>query len=286
VPGTVVTMNPRRTSIALLCLLLAASEVRAGDEAPLRGRLTSTALGEVRDYSVRLPVGYARDPRQRFPVIYVLDGPPLDGHTADGAAQLAARGLAPEVIVVGIPNMVRSGRARDFLPPWLSFRQRDGTPFTGGADRFLRFLRDELVPRIERDYRTASPRLLVGHSLGAIFVCYSLAAAPALFDGRFAHSPAIWRDEDAVVADVGRTLSAGRPLGGFFYLSVGAREGTGMGRGFEKLRAVLAKGATAAGLRWRAEVTPGAAHESNVRLATPSALRAYFADAWRPRPRR
>lgn len=279
-------MPNRPTLLALLCLLANVSGVQASDDAPTVGRLTSAALGEARDFSVRLPAGYARDPQQRYPVIYVLDGPPLDGHTAEGATRLAASGLAPGLIVVGIPNMQRGGRARDFLPPSLSFRRRDGTAFTGGADRFLRFLRDELVPRIERDYRTTAPRLLVGHSLGAIFVCYSLGAAPALFDGRFAHSPAIWRDEDTVVAEVARALPAGRSLGGFFYLSVGAKEGNGMGYGFEKLRAVLTERAAAAGLRWKAEVTPGAVHETNVRLATPSALRAYFAAAKSPRPGR
>lgn len=279
-------MIRRRPFIALLCLclLLPASEVRASSGGGVVGRLTSAALGEVRDYSVRLPASYAREPHKRFPVIYVLDGPPLDGHTAEGAASLAGGGLAPELIVVGIPNMRRDGRARDFLPPWLSFRRREGSPFTGGADRFLRFLRDELVPRIDRDYRTMAPRLLVGHSLGAIFVCYSLGAAPALFDGRFAHSPAIWRDEDVVAADLARTLSESRSVGGFFYVSVGAREGNGMGHGFEKLRAVLAERAAAAGLPWLAEITPGAAHETNVRLATPSALRAYFAAAKRAQP--
>ena len=264
-------------SLPILCLLALVLPAAASDGAPTTGRVTSTALAEARDFTVRLPASYAREPHKRYPVIYVLDGPPLDAHTAEGATSLAARGLAPDLIVVGIPNMQRGGRARDFLPPFLSFSRRDGTPFTGGADRFLRFLRDELVPRIERDYRTTAPRLLVGHSLGAIFVCYSLAAAPAFFDARFAHSPAIWRDEDAVVADVGRVLTASRSLGGFFYLSIGAKEGNGMGHGFEKLQTVMAAHAAAAGLRWRADVTPGAVHETNVRLATPSALRAYFA---------
>lgn len=279
-------MPCRPTPVVMLCLLLAAPVAAATDADPDVGRLDSAALGEVRQYSVRLPPGYAREPRKRFPVIYVLDGPPLDGYTAEGAAQVATRGVVPELIVVGIPNMHRGGRARDFLPPWLSFRRRDGSPFTGGADRFLRFLRDELVPRIDRDYRTSAPRLLVGHSLGAIFVCYSLSAAPALFDGRFAHSPAIWRDEDAVVADVARTLSTRRSLGGFFFLSIGAKEGRSMGLAFEKLHAVFAARAAGAGLRWAGAVTPGAAHETNVQLATPSALRAYFATSARPSSRR
>ncbi len=244
---------------------------------PIAGRLPSAALGETREFSVRLPASYDARPERRYPVIYVLDGPPLDADTAAGAAQLAARGQAPELIVVGIPNMQRGGRARDFLPPSLSFRQRDGRPFTGGADRFLRFLRDELAPRIEREYRTTRPRLLVGHSLGAIFVSYSLTAAPAFFDGRFAHSPAIWRDEDVVAGELSRSLTSARGLDSFFYLSVGALEGGGMGGAYEKLRAVLAATAAAAGLRWQAAVTPNAAHETNVRLATEDSLRAYFA---------
>ena len=274
----------RRAALARLAALLPAS---AGVSASTQdafltppdatGQFQSAALGEVRAFTVRLPAGYARAPRQRYPVVYVLDGPPLDAHTAEGAAALAAAGQTPGLIVVGIPNMQRGGRARDFLPPFLSFTRRDGSPFTGGADRFLRFLRDELAPRIERDYRTARPRLLVGHSLGAIFVSYSVGASPAVFDARFAHSPAIWRDEDAVAADLSRSLTAGHGRGTFFYLSVGEKEGGGLGEGYAKLHAVLRTRAAAAGLRWRAEVTPGAVHETNVRLATPSALRAAFA---------
>lgn len=260
-------------------VLLLAGVTGVSAQAPLTGRLSSIPLGEVREFTVRLPDGYAREVRRRYGVVYVLDGPPLDQHTAQGAATLAAAGLAPGLIVVGIPNMQRGGRARDFLPPWLAFARRDGSRFTGGADRFLRFLREELVPRIERDYRTAAPRLLVGHSLGAIFVCYSLTAAPAFFDGRFAHSPAVWRDEDAVAGDLMRGLTSARALGSFFYLSVGEKEGGGLGRSYDKLKAVLTAQAAPAGLRWRAEVTPGAVHETNVSLATPSALRAFFASA-------
>jgi predicted alpha/beta superfamily hydrolase len=266
---------------AIAVVLAAAAD--AGAQAALTANLTSSVLGEVRAYTVRLPEGYAREPQRRYPVVYVLDGPPLDDHTAQGARPLAAAGQAPGLIVVGIPNMQRSGRARDFLPPFLKFARRDGTPFTGGADRFLRFIRDELVPRIERDYRTTRPRLLVGHSLGAIFVSYSLGAAPAFFDARFAHSPAIWRDEDAIASDLRRTLAASRGLGTFFYLSVGDKEGGGLGEGYAKLHAVLRTSAAAAGLRWRAEITPGAVHETNVAKATPSALRAYFSGLAPPR---
>ena len=266
-------------------LLAAALPAAAQTQAPIVARLTSSALGEVREFTVRLPASYARERQRRYPVAYVLDGAPLDAQTFAGATQLAASGEAPELIVVGIPNMHRDGRARDFLPPFLSFARRDGTPFTGGADRFLRFLREELAPRIERDYRAARPRLLVGHSLGAIFVCYSLMTAPAFFDARFAHSPAIWRDEDVVAGELARWLSAARRLDSFFYLSVGAKESGGLGHGYDKVKAVLSAHAAAAGLRWQAAVTPDAVHETNVALATTPGLRAWAARLPDPRPR-
>lgn len=275
----------RRAALARLAVLLPAAAtvaVEAQDVTPrsrpdATARIQSAALGAVREYHVYLPNGYAAAPQRRYPTIYVLDGPPLDGHTADAARALAREGAGPGVIVVGIPNMQRGERAHDFLPPSMSFPRRDGSTFTGGADRFLGFLRDELVPRIDRDYRTSAPRLLVGHSLGAIFACWSLASAPALFQGRFAHSPAVWRDEDVVMDAVDRHLAASRSLGGWFYTSVGANEGEGLQRGYFRLRTVLERRATAAGLPWKAEITAGAVHETNVRLASPSALRAGFA---------
>lgn len=287
IPSPVVTSAglTRRAALARLAVLLpsaAGTDVFAQDLPPrsrpdATGRIQSAALGTAREFTVRLPEGYAAQPQRRYPTIYVLDGPPLDGHTADAARALAREGAGPGVLVVGIPNMRRGERARDFLPPSMSFPRRDGSTFTGGGDRFLGFLRDELVPRIDRDYRTAAPRLLVGHSLGAIFACWSLVSAPALFQGRFAHSPAVWRDEDVVMSAVDRYLASSRSLGGWFYASVGANEGEGLQSGYFRLRTVLERRATAAGLPWKAEVTPGAVHETNVRLASPSALRAGFA---------
>jgi predicted alpha/beta superfamily hydrolase len=118
--------------------------------------------------------------------------------------------------------------------------------------------------------------MIVGHSLGAIFVCYSLTEAPRLFDARFAHSPAIWRDEDRIAGAVSDFLAESRRLGGFLYLSVGANEGAPLSSGYHALSAVLQARAAAAGLRWAGRITPGAVHETNVALATPEALAAYF----------
>lgn len=248
-------------------------------------RFRSAALEEVREYMVRLPEGYAHPARRRYPVVYVLDGPPLDAQTDAAARVLARDRVAPGLIVVGIPNMQRGGRARDFLPPAIRLSRRDGSSSTGGADRFLRFLRDELVPRVDAEFRASSERLLVGHSLGAIFVTWSLTVAPDVFLARFAHSPAIWRDADVVVDGLSRWLDVTRQSNRFFYLSVGADEGAGMQTGYYKLQALLAAKAAGTGLRWQAAITPGAVHDTNVERASEPALRAYFTPSGSGRPR-
>jgi len=48
----------------------------------------------------------------------------------------------------------------------------------GSGDRFLAFLKDEMIPTVEREYRTQRPRMLAGWSRGGLFVVYSLLAVP------------------------------------------------------------------------------------------------------------
>ncbi|MFX8129754.1 alpha/beta hydrolase-fold protein, partial [Acinetobacter baumannii] len=52
------------------------------------------------------------------------------------------------------------------------------------GDAYLRFLTDELKPRIDHDYRTLSDRdhtVVVGSSMGGLISCYALAERPDVF---------------------------------------------------------------------------------------------------------
>ncbi|HET7041732.1 MAG TPA: alpha/beta hydrolase-fold protein [Gemmatimonadales bacterium] len=105
----------------------------------------------------------------------------------------------PPMIVVGIHN---TDRGRDFTPP-----ARDGwnpppeVGASGGADRFLRFLGDELAPWVERRYRTAPMRVLVGHSLGGLFALHALVRRPDLFTGYVVMEPSTWWNGGRDLAD-------------------------------------------------------------------------------------
>lgn len=237
----------------------------------VQGTLQSARLRERRSFLVHLPESYRREPARRYPVLYVLDGSSQDLHTAASAALLARIGLIPEVLTVGIPNVSGRGRQRDYTPPDMRQDTDKDDRSLGRADAFQAFLKDELLPRIEADYRTSGPRLLAGHSRGGLFVLYSLMTEPSLFDGRFAYSPALWRDQDAAVAHLDRFLASAPPLRGFLFLSLGDRENPKMAEAFHRTLAVLRARAPQS-LHWRAEITSGADHHSNPVLSTPVGL--------------
>jgi predicted alpha/beta superfamily hydrolase len=239
------------------------------------GTLRSSILGEDRPFVVYLPESYRREPERRYPVAYVLDGDEQLAHTAEAAATLARMGVAPELLVVGAPPLDGKGRQRDYTPPGMRQDIDEAASAEGRADRFLAFLERDLVPRIEGSYRTAPPRILAGNSRGGLFVVYSLIAAPALFDARFAFSPALWRDDAAILAQLDRSLATSPPPASFLYLSLGERENAQMTGAFERAVSLLRERAPQS-LRWHSEITHGAAHGDNARLSTPVALHRLF----------
>jgi|CXWL01.1.fsa_nt_gi predicted alpha/beta superfamily hydrolase len=237
--------------------------------------LPSAVLHEDRPFQLHLPASYGSDPERRYPVIYVLDGSSQASHTARSAALLARIGVMPEVIVVGIPNVGDHGRERDYTPPGMRQDAEASDGPIGQADRFLAFLRDELIPRIDTDYRTARPRTLAGWSRGGLFVVHSLLAEPDLFDARLALSPALWREDDVIVTRLGDFLATSPDLGGFLFLSLGDEENPKMTVAFRHAIATL-EGRAPRSLRWRAELTRGANHGQNAEWSTPVGLFALF----------
>lgn len=234
-----------------------------------RVTMTSTTLQEKRDYLVYLPEHYASDVNRRYPVLYVLDGQSQSEHTAASAALMARIGVIPEIIVVGVSSMSGEFRARDYTPPDM-FVDDDRRGAHGAADRFLSFLEREFVPVIERDYRTDRPRMLAGWSRSGLFVVYSLLTSPAFFDARFAHSPALWRDDDRMVKRLDAELATS-PAGGFLFLSLGSNENEKMTAAFKNAVGALDRRSPPS-IRWRSMFTAGGVHETNPKLAAPVGL--------------
>lgn len=136
--------------------------------------INSKELAEKRKLSIYLPESYERS-EKKYPVVYVLDGEHYFLHTVTSIRTLAGLGKMPESIVVAVHN---TNREMNMTPPEFTL---PGVP-KGGADRFLAFFEKELVPKIEKDYRTEPLKILIGHSHGGLFGVYSLINRPKLFN--------------------------------------------------------------------------------------------------------
>ncbi len=261
------------TGIAALALLGPHVASPPRDENLFHQTLPSKVLDEDRRLLIHLPDGYAREPARRYPVLYVLDGGRQDLHT-DAAARVMARiGVMPEIIVVGLRNG-RDTRWRDYTPPYPPEEAdaKDARLRLRQADRFLQFMESEVIPYVEGKYRGQAPRMIAGHSLGGLFVLYSLVARPSLFQARFAYSPSVWISENRLRTELEKSLGAGPA--GFLYLSLGERETT-MRTSYDRLTDLLQRFASPT-LRWRSDITRGAEHWNNDALSTPVALQAYY----------
>ncbi len=183
----------RRAALWALLIVLAVSvtaQPRPDDVVPVQ--LQSKVMSETRTIVVRTPASYARGD-QKYPVLYMTDGAHHVGHTVAVVDFLAREGRMPEVIVVGINN---TDRTRDLTPTHMD-RMGEGfaTPTSGGGDRFLDFIATEVIPYVEKNYRTQPYRVFAGHSFGGLFALHAFFTRPALFNGVIAVSPTLtWGD--------------------------------------------------------------------------------------------
>jgi predicted alpha/beta superfamily hydrolase len=140
----------------------------------------SAILNEDRRVLVHLPATYDTSGKS-YPVLYLLDG--TQTFLLEMIAitnRLRNDRNAPEMIIVAIEN---TNRDRDMMP--VVAKDYPGPP---RAEAFLGFLEKELVPDIEKTYRTAQPRILQGKSLSGLFTVYALLARPTAFNAYVACS--------------------------------------------------------------------------------------------------
>lgn len=157
------------------------------EETPASARLYSAVAQDSFSLFVRLPKHYARSPKRRYPVLVLLDANVYVDQVGDELSKLPR---ASSAILVGV------GR-RDFLQQD-SLRQRDYTypaalpadsmPLSGGGRQFLTFLERELLPYLDKTYRTdGTTRALMGHSLGGYFTLYALTESLKADSYSFTH---------------------------------------------------------------------------------------------------
>jgi uncharacterized protein len=230
--------------------------------------LTASKIGQRYDLLVSLPSGYATS-GQSYPVLYILDGWHFPLMTFLQNNNLYSKRMPPVIMVnvsYGSTPHVMALRARDFTPTKTS---REAT--SGGAAAFLDFLEHEVIPFVDRTYRTIpSDRGLLGHSYGGLFAIYALEQRPALFQRIVAASPALSWDNRLLFSAAHQKLR-GLPSPVRLDISVGDKDDFGFDQdtiAFAKLLEQLKP----AGLDYRFTLYPGENHDSVRLVSFPAGL--------------
>jgi pimeloyl-ACP methyl ester carboxylesterase len=151
----------------------------------VKGRLVywtdvaSRFLGPQRHVEIWLPPGYDDSPTTRYPVLYMHDGKNLfdprlantgvDWGVDEAVVDLVSKGVIPPIIVVGVWST--AARAREYSP-WHD------------APAYARFLIEELMPRVNREFRTRTGpanTAVMGSSMGGLLSYYLVTYHPEVF---------------------------------------------------------------------------------------------------------
>jgi predicted alpha/beta superfamily hydrolase len=245
----------KKSSLLLSCTFLLAAfvvpvSVSAQNQAIAVGELAhirSILLNEDRLLFISKPVGYDGS-ADRYPVLYLLDGEEHFRYTSGIVEFLAATDRIPKMIVVGIASGDSTHRTRDLTPPSAAEIDNRFSPGNGGADAFLSFLANELIPFVERTYRTRPFRVLVGHSFGGLFAIQALIRNPKVFNAYLAIDPSLAWNNGALVTQAESFFSKTRELQEDLYFTASNDNGR-IGNHLRRLAAILDEKAPV-GFRW------------------------------------
>lgn len=134
-----------------------------------------------------------------FPVLYMMDGEKI-GMVASIVDSLIIKGDLPPLIIVGIANY-KDERTNDLTPITLSANNSLGATKSGGGKLFLEFIKDEVIPFINKEYKTTDEKILFGHSLGGLMSIYCLLMYPELFNDYIAVSPSLWLENEYILQE-------------------------------------------------------------------------------------
>lgn len=188
-------------SILFLSLALLAFNNNAGDiKIGIKQTVVSKILNEDREVWISLPDSYKAGSYKKYPVLYFFDAD-LNSFFQTFSGMIKQMGadaspLIPEMIVVGI---VSQQRGRDSSPTHSQImfggKESKEKNNTGGADKFLNFIKSELIPYIDSTYDASGYRIITGYSFTGLPVIQSLYTMPEVFNAYISIDPSLWWDD-------------------------------------------------------------------------------------------
>jgi len=170
--------------------------------------ITSKILG--RDYQlyISFPENYSTKDTVSYPVLYVLDGEWVFPIIRGTRAILDSEKELEDLIIVSISAADFNFRYQDYTTSVSTstdekVNKRSDIPkgglVSGGASKFLAFMKTKIVPFVDKNYKTNSDRGIFGHSFGGLFTAYCLVNSDGYFTRFGISSPALWWDNEKLL---------------------------------------------------------------------------------------
>jgi predicted alpha/beta superfamily hydrolase len=175
--------------------------------------ITSKIMGQAYQLYISFPKSYNTKDTISYPVLYVLDG-----HYAYPFFKGVQNLMNPskeleEVIIVGIREGLHLeswliNRSYLFTPSRDTIWERDaekkysiskGSLTTGGATEFLESIKTEIVPFIDKNYKTNNDRGITGWAFGGLFTAYCFINSDGYFTRFGINTPTLWWNNNEIL---------------------------------------------------------------------------------------
>lgn len=187
--------------------------------------LKAPSLDTIKRIWVYLPENYLKT-KNAYPVLYLQDGQNLfdkaTSYVGEWHIDESLDSLQLELIVVGIQH---GGKKRiNELTPF-----PHPTYHGGGAEPYLQFIVETLIPAINKKYRIKKGKkntFIGGSSLGGLFSYYAILKYPDIFGKALLFSPSFWFSNK--IFDYTKNIPNEQLSEMYFYFRAGDHEGEKM----------------------------------------------------------
>ncbi|WP_394751342.1 alpha/beta hydrolase [Spongiimicrobium salis] len=219
--------------------------------------VNSDILKEKREISIYLPENY-QDTETDYPVLYILDGQRYFLNGILYQKTLKWKEKTPDFIVIGINTNNRKRRKL----------------FFDDSKMFIDFLDKELIPYVDRNYRTSSKRLFFGWEMAGGLAIELLAQPQSMFSAYFIASPT--HIDTARLDLLKKRLTQRDNASEFIYFSISPVESWSI-PSLENLSKTLKEYAPE-GLSWHYKILDEENHHSTPTKTIHEGLNKYFQD--------
>jgi len=177
-----------KTKFPLLLILLFC--VSLFGQKKITKKYESEELQDIRTIQIHLPRGYERDTITNYPLTIVLDSEYLYDLYVGNSKLFSHTDRAPKQIVVGIE--MADTRLKD-----ASINEERESSLTADSRSFIKFIKEELLPYIEGNYKTSPFLTIVGNGISANLLTHFLRDETPLFNSYICLNPTFSPDISA-----------------------------------------------------------------------------------------